>query len=678
MSRKKWVIPKTDKLKAIEIAEKHNIDPIAASLLISRGIESDEDILAFCSGEIVLCDPFDLKDMDKAVITISEAIDAGEKITVYGDYDADGVTSTAIMYSFLEMQGANVDYYIPDRNTEGYGMNKQAIKKIYDSGTRLIVTVDNGISAFEESEYIYDLGMRLVITDHHKVQSDLPRAEAIVDPHRPDNPLKFNEWAGAGVAFKTICALSGDEEYEDLLEEFSDLVAIGTIADVVNLTGENRAIVKYGIEKINNTQREGINALKICAGIDQKQIGAVSVAFSIVPRINAIGRMSHASSAVKMLITDNADEAGEIAEQLVQANQERQKIENDIMLEAERQIRINPKMAYDRVLIFDGLGWHSGVIGIVAARFVEKYGKPCIVITSDGEDAKGSGRSIEGFSLYDAINSASSLLTHFGGHILAAGFGIKHKDIPEFRRIVNDYARLTVMPYPSVKMDFRIRPEAVSVDILDVFSMLEPFGAGNSQPLFGFYNMQIENITPVGAGKHLRLQLSSGNTSITAMKFSTSLSQFHFVKGDKVNIAARLERNEYMGEVRVSIHIKEIKDAFTDDDKCLSGRALYEKIKRGEALSPSEHAKASVTRDEAVKVYKYIRSKKIIPDDVDNLCYRFGDDGDSYCKFLVVLDAMEELRLTQKTENGDIKINENAQKVNFDDASIMKLLSKGG
>lgn len=673
MNRKKWIIPKNDRSKAVSMSEKFNIDLLTSSLLISRGIENEDEVLSFCSRETLLCDPFKLKDMDKAVETIRQALENGDKITVYGDYDADGVTSTAIMFSFLEMQGGDVDYYIPDRNTEGYGMNKTAIEKIAAGGTRLIVTVDNGISAIEESELIYSLGMRLVITDHHKVPQVLPRAEAIVDPHRQDNPLAFSEWSGAGVAFKTVCALSDPEDEEALLDEFSDIVSIGTVADVVALTGENRALVRRGVEKINSTQHIGIEALKAASGFVDKSISAVNIAFSIVPRINAIGRMEHAKEAVRLLISDDINEAEQIAARLTECNVQRQKTENEIMAEAMRQLSEEPARVYDRVLVFSGRNWHSGVIGIVASRFVDKYGKPCIVITSDGTQAKGSGRSIEGFSLYDAINSASHLLTHFGGHVLAAGFGINDCDIEKFRQIVNEYAKTVKMPYPTVKMDLRIRPDSISADVLDVFGMLEPFGAGNPQPLFGLYKMKIENITSVGGGKHLKLSLSSHGAVITAMKFSTSLSDFVYKKGDEVDLAVRLERNEYMGEVRVSIHIKDIRDSFTSDDKCLEGMRLYEKIKRKEPITPTEKSMALPDREENAVVYKYIKQNTCIPDDMSVLCFRLGDDGENICKYTVSVDSMTEMGLLRK-ENGKIFLSDDQSKVKLEDSSVMKYL----
>lgn len=674
MSRKKWIIPKINKARAMEIAEKYGIDPLAASLLISRGMDNDERIRDFCSKDTALIDPFEIKDMDKAVETIGEALMSGDKITVYGDYDADGVTSTAILYSFLEAQGANVDYYIPDRNTEGYGMNVGAVEKIAENGTKLIVTVDNGISALRESEKIYSLGMKLVITDHHKVPDKLPTAEAIVDPHRPDDELPFDEWSGAGVAFKLICAMSDPEDAEMLLDEFADLVTIGTVADVVTLTDENRTLVRCGVEKINETQRAGLIALKNVAGVGERTVTSTTVAFSLVPRINAIGRMKHSSLAVELLTCDDYDRSLEIASELHDCNADRQKTENEIMLEAMKQLEDNPQMIYDRVLVFDGMNWHGGVIGIVASRFVDKFGKPCIVITSDGEEAKGSGRSIEGFSLYDAINSARHMLTHFGGHVLAAGFGVKHKDIPLFRKTVNDYAKTVEMPYPTVRTDFRLNPEGISIDILDMFELLEPFGAGNPQPLFALCNMQIENIAAVGGGKHLRLTLTNGRSTLTAMKFSTTPAEFPYKKGDIIDAAVRLDKNEYMGQVRVSVHIREIKDSKTDDDKCLRSRRIFEKIMRGEPLLSQEKQIASTERNDIVRVYKYIKQQNSIPDDAELLCYRLGDDGENHCKFLVAVEALCELGLVERTDGNELKLTPDQSKVDLDSSPILKKL----
>ena len=416
MHRKLWQIAGVDKEKAAAIADRHNLDPFAALLLSSRGISSDQQVHDFMCDDAPLCDPFSLKDMDTAAAEIHRALECGERIAVYGDYDADGVTASALLYLFLETLGADVLCYIPDRNSEGYGLNKKAIDRLKNDGVQLIVTVDNGISAIEEADYIYACGMWLVVTDHHKVGSVLPRAEAVVDPHRSDCLCSFEDWAGVGVAFKLACALSQDDA-ENILDDFADLITIGTIADVVPLTGENRTIVKYGIRKINEGGNFGLAALKRVALSAPRALTANGIAFSIVPRLNAVGRIDRADEAFELLISDSEEHAQMLAQKISDCNSVRQSLEQKIMAEAEKQLQEMPALRFDRVLVFNGEGWHGGVIGIVAARLTERFGKPTIVITSDGEEAKGSGRSLEGFSLYDAIDSVRDLLTHFGGKI---------------------------------------------------------------------------------------------------------------------------------------------------------------------------------------------------------------------------------------------------------------------
>lgn len=674
MSRKKWVTAKLDKELASRISSQFDIDPFAALLLVSRGITDEADIEDFFTDDYFFCDPFELKDMDKAVRRIEQVLENGEKIAVYGDYDADGVTSTAVLYHFFEMLGANVTYYIPDRNEEGYGLNKQAIKKLCENGVNLIITVDNGISAIEEAEYIKQLGMELVVTDHHKAGSVLPQACAVVDAHRTDCPSSYKDWSGVGIAFKLICALS-DGEYEDALDNFSDIIAIGTIGDIVPLTGENRAIVRHGLRKINAGSNIGIDALKSACGQADKKLTSTSVAFTLVPRINAIGRIQKAEEAFRLLISDDINEALSIAQTVDDANAQRQHYEQLIVAEAEKQLAERPKMIYDRVLVFDGLDWHGGVIGIVAARFVERFGKPCIVITSDGEEAKGSARSIEGFSLYDAISSCSSMLTRFGGHTLAAGFSLKSCDIENFRKAVNDYAKTVEMPFAKVNIDCKLRPEFISADILPVIESLEPFGAENPQPTFGLFAMKLTSIQPIGNGKHLRLGFTRNNTSLTALKFGMTAEEFPYIPGDTLDLAVRLEKNEYKGQVRVSIYIKDIRMSGTDDDKYLNCVRLYEKIKRGERVLQSEALQALPSRKFVAELFRFVRDSGGFGFDSDILCYRLSDDGSSACKALMSIDILCELGIFEKDGN-KIKLTENTAKVNLDDSKLMAYLKK--
>lgn len=672
MSRKKWCVCELDKDLASDIAAEYDLDPFAALLLTSRGIVEEEEIDEFFSMTPNLCDPFEIKDMDKAVERINLALEKDELIAVYGDYDADGVTATALLYSYLQMNGYRVITYIPDRNEEGYGLNKNAIKTLFEKGVNLIVTVDNGVSAYEETEYIKELGMDIVITDHHKVPERLPNACAVVDPHRPDCPSSFKEWSGVGVAFKLVCALS-DGDNEENLSLFSDLVTIGTIGDIVSLTGENRTIVKYGLKAINEGNNLGIEQLKKVAGVEGKTINATSVAFSLVPRINAIGRTGKASQALSLLLSEDVEKAEESVALVDRANAERQELEKAITAEAQKQIENNPEMLNSRVLIFSGENWHGGVIGIVAARLVQKYGKPCIVITDDGKEAKGSARSIDGFSLYDALCSCCELMTHFGGHVLAAGFGMKSENLPLFKKAIEEYAKKVQMPFQKTELDCKLRPEFINADILDVIAALEPFGAGNPQPVFGLYGMHLHSVQPIGGGKHLRLTLKRGNSTITALLFGTAQADFPYMAGDILDLAVRLERNEYMGQVKVSVYIKDIRMSGTDDDKFLKSVRLYEKIKRQDHLTEKEARFALPSRQFVGELYRLIRDSGGWHYDIDVLCYRLNDDGSNACKVLVGIDALCELGILNK-KKGNITLDDIQKKVNLDNSSLLSYL----
>lgn len=672
MSRKKWNVCVLDKDLASDIATEYDLDPFAALLLTSRGITDDEEIEEFFSDTARLCDPFEIKDMDKAVERINLAMEKDELIAVYGDYDADGVTATALLYSYLQMNGFRVITYIPDRNTEGYGLNKNAIKTLWEKGVNLIVTVDNGVSAYDETEYIKELGMDIVITDHHKVPERLPDAAAVVDPHRPDCPSSFKHWAGVGVAFKLICALSGGDDEENL-SMFSDLAAIGTIGDIVSLTGENRTIVKYGLKAINEGNNLGIEYLKKVAGMEGKTLGAASVAFSLVPRINAIGRTGHASEALELLLSEDIETAEEKAALVDKSNANRQELEKEIVLEAQKQVEENPEMLNNRVLIFSGENWHGGVIGIVAARLVQKYGKPCLVITDDGTEAKGSARSIDGFSLYDAISSCSELLSHYGGHVLAAGFGMKSENLPAFKKAIEEYAKKVQMPFPTVELDCKLRPEFINSDILEVISSLEPFGAGNPQPLFGLFGMRLHSISPIGGGKHLRLTFKRGDSTITALLFGVTQAEFPYQIGDILDLAVKLERNEYMGQVKVSVYIKDMRMSGTDDEKYLKSVRLYEKVKRKDRLTEKEAKFALPTRQFTGEVYRYIRDCGGWHHDTDVLCYRLNDDGSNACKVLISIDALCELGIL-KNDKGNIIPADIQKKANLDNSRLLSYL----
>ncbi len=668
MSRKKWTVKSFDKEKATMIAEQLNISPYAALLASARGITSvDEAEKFFGFSQAETADPLDFPDMYAAVMRIRKALDDFERIAVYGDYDCDGVTATTLLYSYLEMQGADVVYCVPNRHTDGYGLNYNAIDSMSRMGARLIITVDNGISAVEEARYIKQLEMDMIVTDHHLPGDVLPEAVAVVDPHRADCILEFRDYAGVGVAYKLICALEGGEN--EVTESFLDLAAIGTIADVMPLMNENREIVRRGIRLIADSDRVGLQALIEVAGLNEKTVKSGNVAFGISPRINAAGRIGSADRAIQLLLCDDYDEATDLANEINDDNAERQRIEQEILTDAVKQIDLNPEWQYSSVLVVSGEGWHDGVIGIVASRLVELYGKPSIVITVDGDEAKGSGRSIEGFSLYDALCSCSDILTHYGGHTLAAGLGLEPDKIDGFRAAVNAYADSIEMPFPTQTVDFKINPSYVNADILNTIELLEPFGAGNPQPVFGLYNMTVTEITPIGGGKHLRIGLKRDGTTLSAVKFRTTQLEFPFETGDAVDVAAAFEPNEYMGQLRVSILVKNIKLHSMDEDELFSSMRSFNSLMSGKR---GDYTDILPDRAFTAGVYKFIRNHGRWSYDSEMLCHRTGLKASDYAKVCVALQALTELGTVVRDEEGGLTLPEVSVKVNLDDAPVFE------
>ena len=672
MRRKKWVVAKGDKDFAALTAQELSIDPFAALLVTSRGFNDIDSIEKFFDNEAVLSlDPFSIKDMDKAAERINKAIDEFELICVFGDYDADGVTATALLYSYLEARGANVIRYIPDRILEGYGLNSGAVRELAQRGVKLIVTVDNGVSAIEEAQLAKQLGMTLVVTDHHKVGAVLPEAYAVVDPHREDCPSTFKEMSGVGVAFKLVCALEGGAD-DMLLEEYGDLVALGSIGDVVSLTGENRIMVRNGLRIIKEEPSPGIAALMESAGMGDKYFNASSAAFTVCPRINAAGRMGSANKALELLLCDDPEEAEFIAEEINNMNVLRQKTENEIFMQATAMLNEDPELKNDKIIVVDGEGWHQGVIGIVAAKITERYGRPCIVISRDGEKAKGSCRSVEGFSIYDAIESVSDCLEHFGGHTLAAGVGLKSSRIFEFRCRINEYAANIEMPFALQKIDCRLLPSSISLDLLDSLSMLEPFGSGNPQPCFGLFGVKIDDVTGISEGRHIRMSVSRNGSRTGVVCFGMPEKSFPFEKGDTVDLAVNLDRNVYNGETRVSVIVRGIRPSLTDEEKVLSSIRLCERLARGESLS-SEEAKALLPdRELEVAVFKSIKAKPLKDCCYEALCVRLGDDGSKLAAITVTAEVMIEMGILAVDEDNRIYVPQNPTKVNLEDSDLMK------
>ncbi len=672
MNRKKWQIMEFDQETVLQIAEELNIDAHAVLLAYTRGITDTYSVAEFFGieqGEIV--DPFDFPDMDKAVKRIREALDNCESIAVYGDYDVDGLTASALLYRYLEISGGNVSYYIPDRHKEGYGLNKESIEKLKSHGIRLIITVDNGISAIDEAEYIKELGMQLIVTDHHLPGEKMPDAVAVVDPHRDDCLLEFKDYVGAGVAFKLICALEG--EANEITDRFLDLVALGTVADVMPLVHENRSFVKDGLYKIATDTRMGIDMIRKAASTNDKIPTASELAFTIAPRLNAAGRMGSAQRGLKLLLSLDSGEARDLAIEIHEENVHRQQTEQEISKLAIDQIENTPDMKYSSVLVVDGEDWNDGVIGIVASRIVEKYGKPAIVIAKSGDTAKGSGRSVDGFSLYDALNACSEHLTHFGGHKLAAGLGIESEKIDIFRKAINEYARDFDMPFAIQRIDYKLKLHSINETLLEIVEIMEPCGAGNPQPVFGLYNMKIEAINPIASGKHLKIDLSRGQNKIQAVKFSCVQADFPYEVGDVVDLAINVKRNEFLGKVSVSIIIKNIRFHSVDEDRILTEIRLFERLVRGEKLYKDDAFNLLPDRAFMAVVYKYIRQRGGFGKDMENLCVRINEQ--RYGAVCVSVRAMVEMGLL--FQNGDnITVNKEAAKVDLESAPIILKLKQ--
>ena len=643
---KKWVIRKLNKENAMAISRRFEMPMLNAMLLDIRGITEDEAIAEFLGGDTLYASPFEIKDMDAAADRIRAAIEDGERICVYGDFDADGVTATALLYSYLSDIGADAVYYIPSRETEGYGMHRGAIDRLYQNGVKLIVTVDNGVAAVEEIAYAKSLGIETVVTDHHAVPETIPDAAAVVDLHRTDCNSSFKELSGVGVAFKLVQAIEGEyADVDSLMENYSDLVAIGTVGDIVSLRGENRVLVKNGLMHINNSDRLGINALIEEAGLSGKRITVGNLSFNLVPRINAGGRLGLSQKSVTMLLTDDEEYASEIAAELSADNAERQRIERDILSDIDDMIRNDPALINNAVIVISGEGWHKGVIGIVASRVKEVYGKPTIIISCDGKECRASGRSVSGFSLIDAVFSCSDLLNQCGGHPMAVGFGIRRDNIEEFTQRINRYASSHETPVPTLELDCKLNPAQLSVDLARGLSLLEPYGAGNPTPLFGLYQMTLRDIRPIGSGKHLRLTLAREDSSavVYALRFNTAPAEFPYRAGDVVDLAVTLDVNVYNNTESLSVVVRDMRFSGTDDAAETASKELFERFCRGDRITREEALSLIPTRDEFAVVYRFLR-----PDgyhySFDSLLYRLP--GRISCgKLRVILECMNELGL---------------------------------
>ncbi len=663
-----------------EIADALMVTYPTAQLLVNRGCRTPEEARMFLAkAEEMFHDPFAMKDMRAAAETILKAVGEKTKIAIFGDYDVDGVTSVCCLHMYLRALGAEVMYYIPSRTGEGYGMSESAVRKLHADGVGLIITVDTGITAQAEAVVAENLGLSLVITDHHECHGELPRAAAVVNPHRPDDAYPFKELAGVGVVFKLLCALEACGHPEMSMAacvrsiglQYADLVAIGTVADVMPICDENRLIVALGIKQIERSPREGVRALLDAATNEgkskqPKRISSSLIGFTIAPRINAAGRIRDASIAVSLFLETDPEKADFLAHQLCDINRERQNEENKIVDVAYARIDAEHDFENDPVIVVEDEHWHHGIIGIVASRITDKYGCPSIMISFDkavgGEphpdDAgKGSGRSVKGMNLVDALAACSDLLVKFGGHELAAGLTVRREDLPLFKARLNEYARAHFtdgVPVPVVEAECELTPEDLTMRQAEELYALEPYGVSNPVPLFATFGMRVVDIDTVGAGKHIRFKLQAGDQEITAMYFRHGLSDIDVYPGEHVDVLYNLDVNEFLGRKSVQMVVKDLRLERKTAEEEEIVREQYERVSAAlEAGMMPASADAAVLlpdRHQCGIVYNTLKHEVFLGHEVFSiraLMHLLRTEGHmiSYGKLKCILKAFAELSL---------------------------------
>lgn len=556
---KKWEIYQTNEEKVEELQKKYKLNRLLSTLLTNRGIIEEAEITKFLNPKRSdFYDPFGMPDMEKAVERILKAIENKEQIIIYGDYDVDGITSVTVLKSFLEERGIQVNVYIPNRLNEGYGLNKTAVEEIVKQGNKLMITVDCGITAVDEVEYAKTFGIETIVTDHHEPAEELPKAIAVVDAKRKDNKYECRNLAGVGVVFKLIQALSiklGLDQKEYL--KYLDIVCVGTISDIVPLTDENRVIVKLGLKLVEQTKNLGLKEILQSCGYSK--INSTTISFGVAPRINACGRMGHQEEALNLLLSKDGNEVKELTQKINEYNKTRQEIEKNIYNEAVEQIE-KEGLDTKNTIVVSGKGWHHGVIGIVSSKITELYFKPSILLCEEDGECKGSGRSIPGFDLHEALMECNDTIDKFGGHAMAVGININKEKVEEFKEEFEKIAKEKEVDkiIPILNLDAEIKLDDVNKEMVDSLKELEPFGEDNKMPIFAFRNLKIDSIRSLSDGKHLRLSVKDNKNIINAIGFNMGTLVDTYRIGDRVDIAGNLEINSFNGVDSIQINIKDI------------------------------------------------------------------------------------------------------------------------
>lgn len=667
---KKWIVSNSPINPENEIVKEFG--ELLGGVLIRRGIVSMELAREFFScGK--LSDPFLLSDMKSLVEVVERALNEDKKIVVYGDYDCDGTAATAMLYGYLEAQGADVDFYIPDRS-EGYGMNIEALKKLTERGAELIITVDNGISAIEEAKFLKEKGVQLAVTDHHQPGETLPECAACVDPNRADDMSPFKDLCGAGVVLKLLIALEGDEDF--VLDRYADLAAVATIGDVMPLKGENRFIVQRGLESIRSGQNAGLAGLIKSAGRDCSSITSTELAYTVCPRINAAGRISTADKAVRlMLCEDDAESARRIAEELCDLNSKRREEENKIIDDVKKQIAQDPLLTKQRVIVLSGEGWHHGVVGIVCSRILEKYGKPVVMMSSQNGEARGSARSIDGFSVYKMLAACSDVLTRYGGHTGAGGFSLPADKIGEFKALIYDHAKTNYpkMPDPSMIADGEISGKDLDIENVKKLSNLEPFGEHNEIPVFLLRGCTVKSKRALSDGKYTSFEIENGGVTFRVISFKLPFAKFFPEIGERIDIAVTAEINEYNGKESVQLRLLDLRPEGFREDRFFAAGRVYEEICRGEGCDKRLAPRVvPQSREELMKIYDLIKKNNggKTPEELA----AFGGEV-NFCMLSITLDAFCEAGMA-RFENGCPRIIPKKEKTDLFKQGIIAKLNR--
>ena len=665
-----------------EKLERAGVPSLLAAILSARGVVEPEQARKLLTpGEEPLADPMGMRDMDRAVRRIQRALQEKEMIAVYGDYDVDGITSTCLLTDCLRRMGGRVIPYIPDRLEEGYGLNQEAVSALAGQGVALIITVDCGITAVREVEFARALGVEVVVTDHHECKQSLPQAAAVVDPHRPDCPYPFKGLAGVGVALKLAMAVAGADRAALVFREYVDLAAVGTVADVMPMTGENRTIVQAGLASLAHPKRLGLAQLIQEAGLGEKPVTSVSIGYTLAPRINAAGRMGQANLAAELLLTRDPGRAAALAQELCALNRERQTIECEIFQECVQRLEQSPQSG---IILLSDEHWHQGVVGIVASRLTEKYACPAFMVCLDQGLGKGSCRSWGGINLFQLLVRCQDLLEGFGGHALAAGFTVREENLPalarRLRQIVLEEQKGRALP-SELEIDAAVLPQELTVEAVEALDALEPCGAGNPRPVLVLTGAHVISAAQVGRGRHLKLRLEGRGVPLDAIFFSVDGSELGLTPGCRVDVAFYPQINDFRGVRSVQLQVVDLRHAMT---RAQLEQSIYEKYRRGEPLSPQEAQSLLPTRAEFVCLWRYLErqcaGQTFLEDTLARIAQksaRSGGQSERPNHTLVCLEVMEErglISLERQSGRVQITLHRLEHKVDLNASAILRRL----